>query len=154
MEKKRLTVFIILCLLLSGCHIPQQLTIEKLAAENMQNIDKIKIDMTKQEVLEIMGNKSAWEGKKLVKNPISVFSENFDTSVLKAGNNSEGKIVGEIVRCKKHERLDYYIRVEKKDGIIDDGEICPIKLCDGKVRYVGWGDTRAVYDPNVKEQFR
>ena len=90
--------------------------------QNSQNITKINVGMTKAEVLQIMGNKTAHKDSITITNP-------FKTALRQSDGNT-------------YEILYYYTHYLQHDYpfksfIVRESELTPIIFQDGKV--IGWG---------------
>lgn len=130
-EDMKKVLFILLCLGLVGC--ASLGSVDKLRTENRQNILQLNIGMTKQEVLNVMGTKSAtdvyasglWGSLQLsVNNP-------YKSEILQ-GNN------------KTFEVLYYYTDTKKtfkpyagEMPTIQDDELTPLVFDESKL--IGWG---------------
>jgi len=121
---KKIAGVFLLCMLIGGCGTG----LEQLRLENQQNLVKLSIGMTKQEVMGTMGYKTASDDYlgRVYYTPKSVLSASnpYRTEIL------QGKE-------KTFEVLYYYTDVKKDDGAITDDELTPLVFDNGKL--IGWG---------------
>lgn len=110
MKKLLLVLF---CLGLVGCA-----TLEGFRMKNRQNLLQLSIGMTKQEVMNIMGNEAV-----------------YDFSGSSANNPYRSEIMQG--KDKTFEVLYYYTDIKASDGAITDDELTPVVFDNGKA--IGWG---------------
>jgi len=108
----RKILILLLCLGLFGC-----MTLAQFRLENRQNLLKLSIGMTKQEVLDIMGDKTARDGIITANNP-------YRSEIL------QGK-------DKTFEVFYYYTNIKSLDSAITDDELIPLVFDKGEL--IGWG---------------
>lgn len=120
--KKILAIFIF-CTLLGGCYSD---TLTEFRNNNRKNLTKLAIGMTKQEVMEIMGQET---GEKTFTNLVG------KRIFLSATNPYRNEILQG--KEKTFEVLYYYTDVKKDDDAITDDELTPMIFDKGKL--IGWG---------------
>jgi hypothetical protein len=106
---------ILIITLLTSC-----MTTNSIRTMNRENLIKLSLGMTKQEVLNAMGGIktiTADDGTK-INNP-------WRTEIMKGEDNNY------------YEILFYYTDIKNSDGAINDNELTPIILSENKV--IGWG---------------
>lgn len=94
-------------------------SVQNVRNDNRENVNKLAYGISKQKVLEIMGNETAntfMAGK--ISNPYRTEMYKYD-----------GKII---------EILFYFTDIKKADNAITDDELTPIVIIDGKVDGWGW----------------
>lgn len=124
--KKQAAIISLCCIatmFFSGCGEGDAVTIR---TENRLNITKLNVGMTKAEVLQLMGNKSA--------------RASFGKNAVTITNPYRSEI--RQAKGQKYEILYYYTHQDQKDWPtkrfkILERELTPIVLQDGKV--IGWG---------------
>ncbi|MFA6350414.1 MAG: DUF3192 domain-containing protein [Candidatus Omnitrophota bacterium] len=84
---------------------------------NRDNLGKLSIGMTKEQVLDLMGTKPFVCNNMTIANP-------FRVSMLQGSS-------------QMYEVLYYVVKVVTDDNIIDENELIPLILVDGKL--AGWG---------------
>ncbi len=112
---KSLTIMAFL-ILLTGCT-----SVEYIRAKNRENLIKLNIGMTKEQVLKVMGTKTEFadDGSgMIVNNP-------YRSEIVKA---DDGSIL---------EILLYYTDMKSVDGAVTDDELTPIVISNGVL--IGWG---------------
>ena len=108
--------------------------LDNVRAQNRSSLLQLELDMTKAQVLRVMGNEEVRisrgidGGKRVIPNPFK--SEMFRT-------DSAGTI----------EVLYYYTDLQKQDGAITDDELTPIIFEKGRV--AGWG--RSFFDQTLNK---
>ena len=105
---------ILLCGLLTGC---SGLLLDNFRTTNRENLSRITIGMTREQVSQVMGIRSAYTLDGTVNNP-------YRTAAFTANN-------------KQYDIVYYYTDLKRADGAITDDELTPIVFEDGKV--IGWG---------------
>ena len=123
------TIVLILCcisiLFFNGCGHGERRDVKQavdIRMENSQNMSKINVGMTKDEVIQIMGNKTARVYDVAVTNP-------YKTELRQSNEGT-------------YEILYYYTHYDKRGRrtrrfTISENELTPIIFKDGKV--IGWG---------------
>lgn len=113
---KKLVYLLGLVMLVSGCA-----TLDSIRTENRQNLLKLSIGMSKQEVMNIMGGKSTHDygANTTINNP-------YRSEIL------QGK-------DKTFEVWYYYTDMKKWDDAITDDELTPLVFDNGKL--IGWGQS-------------
>lgn len=120
-------LIVLLCLGLVGCY-----TLADFRMENRQNLLKLSIGMTKQEVLDIMGDKT-------IRDEIITANNPYRSEIIQGKN-------------KTLEVLYYYTDIKTYDawlgykGIADD-ELTPLVFDEGKL--IGWGNS--FLDTNIQK---
>lgn len=119
----RSLVVFLLAMSLVGCA-----SLDKFRTTNRQNLNRLAVGMSKNEVHQVMGNETIRAlaeqgarkefGMQRVNNP-------YRLETLKGKDG------------KSYQILFYYTDIKKVDGAITDDELTPIVLADDKV--VGWG---------------
>ena len=124
-------LLILLCLGLVGCA-----TISAVTTPNRENLMKLSIGMTKDEVIKIMGEdtKTAYENLAMLKN---VFSWGMGAESQKINNPYRS----EILQGKdKTFEVWYYVTDDKTGkGVITDDCLTPLVFDNGKL--IGWGQS-------------
>jgi len=95
----------------------------KVRNKNRENLNRLSVGMTKEEVLKVMGTKTLRGGGIYGTGKIS---NPYRTETLLSG---DGKTTLEV--------LFYYTDKKKADGAITDDELTPLVLKEGKL--IGWG---------------
>jgi hypothetical protein len=90
-------------------------------------LGRLRLGMTREEVDAVMGTDATWLGS-----AVGWISRPFKTGSYRSAD-------GEVVL------LHYYTDVKKRDDIVQDDELTPVVLVDGKV--VGWGRDFALPAP-------
>ncbi len=124
---RKILVFLLSVALMSGCASVGHL--DRLMTENRQNILKLQIGMTKQEALDVMGNRSATE----------VYFRNLTGSDQLTVNNPYKSEILQGKDGKTLEILYYYIEKKRVDNIITDDSLTPLVFDNGKLIGWGWG---------------
>ena len=115
---------LLLCLGLVGCASPVSLS--KATTPTRENLIKISIGMSKQEVINIMGTKTkeAYYHGGLDKWAFSTINNPYRSEIIQG----KGKTL-EVI---------YYVTDDKNnDGAISDDELTPLVFDEGKL--IGWG---------------
>lgn len=116
---RKTIILLISVLFLSGCA-----TLPELRVRNRENLVKLSIGMTKEEVLRIMGTRTTkayqgWDG-----GFVDIINNPYRSETL------QGK-------DKTFEVLYYYTDIKKADSAITDDELTPLVFEESKL--VGWG---------------
>lgn len=111
---KRKICLLMAVLLISGC---TTISLYRTLKPNRENLQKLSIGMTKEQVLETMGTEPFIWNNMTIANP-------FRVSMLRSSDSM-------------YEVFYYVVKVVTDDGIIDENELIPIVLENGKL--VGWG---------------
>lgn len=119
--KKLLFVGLILLVCLASC-TSVRVQLERVRAENRSSLNKLKVGMDRETVLEIMGTDTKkltdfLSEERIINNPYRSSMLSVDTMTV--------------------EVFYYYTDVKAQDGAISDDELTPIVLINGKV--TGWG---------------
>lgn len=117
----KISLLLVVVLFLSGCA-----TLSELRARNRENLTRLSVGMTKDEVLKIMGTKTTkayqgWDG-----GFVDVINNPYRSEILQGEN-------------KTLEVLYYYTDKKKADGAITDDELTPLVFEDNKLIGWGWG---------------
>jgi len=137
---KRLIPLFVMAILMSGCASLGHL--DKLSAENRQNILSLNIGMSKQEALRIMGNNTAtdkyanWE-KVTAGNP-------YKSEILQ-GENKTFEVIYYLTESKHQKVVDSF-GWSQADPVTDD-ELTPLIFDDGTL--IGWG--RSFLNENINK---
>jgi len=127
---KKLIHLFVMAILISGCtslgHIDQ------LRTENRQNILKLKIGMTKQEALEIVGNKTATDS---YANYEKVTASNPYKSEILQGKDKTFEVIYYLTESKHQKVVDSWGWSQAVP--ITDDELTPLIFDNGKL--IGWG---------------
>jgi hypothetical protein len=103
-------------LIIAGCA-----TASGVRVMNRENLLRLSIGMTKQEVLNTMGTKT-----------FEIYGDGVDTKI---NNPYRSEIIPD--EGKNLEVLYYYTDVKQTDGAVTDDELTPLVLDQGKL--IGWG---------------
>ena len=117
-------VVFLLAMSLVGCGA----SLDKFRTTNRQNLNRLSLGMSKNEVHQVMGNepiKANIEAAGVVIYGIQRINNPYRSETLKGKDG------------KNYAVLFYYTDVKNKDNAITDDELTPIVLLDGKL--VGWG---------------
>ena len=123
-EKMRGLVVFLLAFLLVGCGA----SLNKFRTTNRQNLNRLSVGMSKNEVHQVMGNepiKANIEPTGVVIYGINRINNPYRSETFKGKDG------------KNYAVLFYYTDEKNKDHAITDDELTPIVLLDDKV--VGWG---------------
>jgi len=133
---KKIICAFALAVLATGCGI----TSDQIRTENRQNLLKLSLGMTKQEVLGIMGTET-------VHMPLLGFGRGWRQSDYIETINNPYK--SEILpgKEKTFDVLYYYTDEKRVDGAITDDELTPLVFDDGKL--IGWG--QGFLDGNIQK---
>jgi len=129
---KKLICLLVLIMMVSGCASMGHL--DNLRTENRQNILKLSIGLTKQEALDLMGNKSATD--------VYQSSPVYGSIKLTVNNPYRSEILQG--KDKNFEVIYYYTDVKKmhrnwwvETPTVQDDELTPLIFDEGKL--IGWG---------------
>lgn len=129
----------IFLLSMSGCAPMMKSNLLEFRGDNRRNIQKIDLGMTKNEVIQIMGNEigktEEWMGCLYGGYVVTESVNNPYSSEILQGKD------------KKFSVLYYYTDLKRGDGAITDDELTPIVFEDGKV--IGWG--RGFLEDNINK---
>ena len=123
-------LLVLLCLGLVGCTSLGHL--DKLRTENRQNLLKFKIGMSKQEVIEIMGNKTATDS---YANYEKVTATNPYKSEILQGKDKTFEVLYYFIESKHQKVVDAW--GWSQAAPITDDELTPLVFDNGKL--IGWG---------------
>ncbi len=127
---KKLICLFVMAILVSGCASLGHL--DKLRTENRQNILKLKIGITKQEALEIMGNGSATDS---YANYEKVTASNPYKSEILQGKDKTFEVIYYLTDSKHQKVVDLY--GWSQAAPITEDELTPLIFDNGKL--IGWG---------------
>ena len=133
---KKLLV-VLLCLWLVGCA-----TYSGIRNKNRENINRLSLGMSKQEVSDIMGTETVTATPGLMAGVVSLGASNMANEKISNPYKTEVLTTEE---GKTLEVLYYYTDVQSRDGALTDDELTPVILEDNKV--IGWG--RSFLDKNI-----
>lgn len=144
-------VVFLLAMSLVGC---TTVSLEMIRTKNRENLVRLSVGMSKDEVLQVMGNKTVSVRKNRFADALEGFGEGMQRGSSSTVIVRETGIVPEATRLinnpyrvetlkgkdgQIHEVLFYYTDIKKHDGAITNDELTPIVLLDDKVVAWGWG---------------
>jgi len=130
-------VVFLLAISLVGC---TSVSLETIRTWNRENLVRLSVGMSKDDVLQVMGNKT------ITTTRVITFPSKADIKRMERVSESEAaRRINNPYRVETlkgkdgqiHQVLFYYTDLKKVDGAITDDELTPIVLLDEKV--VGWG---------------
>ena len=107
-----------------------ELIVGNFRLENRQHVTQLSVGMTKQEVTELMGTKTATD---------EVFVGLLNGGTIKTTVNNPYRSETLQGKDKVFEVHYYYTDVKKQDGAVTDDELTPVVFDNGKVIGWGWG---------------
>lgn len=118
----RIIIVVLIMATLTGCRAT---TLSQVRFENKRKLSNIRLGMSEQEVLKIMGTK-----------PIKAYSRGGEEIGI---INNPYK--SEIIEREEHKLkvLYYYTQIRHSDGVIGLDELTPLVIEDEKLIGVGWG---------------
>ena len=135
-------VVFLLAMSLAGC---ATVSLETIRTKNRENLARLSVGMSKDEALQVMGNKAVAVKVNILAAALPIPSSaarhakgiKYDSEAVRKVTNPYRV---EALKGKDghiHEVLYYYTDLKKDDGVITNDELTPIVLKDGEV--VGWG---------------
>ena len=134
---KQVIILLALCIFIAGCA-----TLDSVRNENRENINKLSVGITKEQVQDIMGTETKSAGAPLLVNVMSLGAAITHSQKI----SNPYKI--EVFKDKNGETIEvwwYYTDIQSRDGAITDDELTPVLFKNNLV--IGWG--RSYLDNSV-----